>query len=43
LIAVGILSAMAYAIPVWWLEFNGVGAEKIAASFRSARRLLLAN
>ena len=43
LIAVGVLSAMAYAIPVWWLEFNGVGAEKIAASFRSARRLLLAN
>ena len=39
---VGILSAIAYAVPVWWLEFKGVGAQKIAASLRSARRLLLA-
>jgi O-antigen/teichoic acid export membrane protein len=43
LLAVGILSAIAYAIPMWWLEFDGVGAEKVAASFRSARRLLLLN
>ncbi len=43
LFAVGILSALAYAIPVWWLEFNAVGAHKIAASFRSARRLLFAD
>ena len=42
LIAVGVLSAIAYAIPMWWLEFNGVGSEKIADSFRSARRRLLA-
>ncbi len=42
LIAVGILSAIAYALPVWWLEFNAVGADKIAGSIRSARRLLLA-
>ena len=43
LITVGILSAITYAIPMWWLEFNGVGAEKLAASLRSARRLLLSN
>jgi O-antigen/teichoic acid export membrane protein len=43
LITVGILSVMSYAIPMWWLEFNGVGAEKVAASLRSARRLLLSN
>ena len=42
LIAVGILSAIAYAVPVWWLEFNAVGAQKIAGSIRSARRLLFA-
>jgi O-antigen/teichoic acid export membrane protein len=41
LIAVGTLSAITYAIPVWWLEFNAVGAQKIADSLRSARRLLL--
>jgi hypothetical protein len=43
LFAVGLLSAIAYAIPVWWLEFEGVGAEKVASSLRSARRLLLLN
>ena len=43
LLAVGILSAIAYTIPVWWLEFNAVGAHKIASSFRSMRRLLLAS
>lgn len=42
LIAVGTLSAIAYAVPVWWLEFHAVGAQKIAGSIRSARRLLLA-
>lgn len=42
LIAVGVLSTIAYAIPTWWLEFNAVGASKIAGAFRSARRLLLA-
>ena len=43
LIAVGILSAIAYAVPVWWLEFNAVGgAAKNAGSIRSARRLLFA-
>jgi O-antigen/teichoic acid export membrane protein len=42
LIIVGILSAIAYAVPVWWLEFNAVGAQKIAASIRSTRRLLFA-
>jgi O-antigen/teichoic acid export membrane protein len=42
LMAVGILSAIAYAVPVWWLEFNAVGAQRIAASFHSARRLLSA-
>ena len=43
LITVGILSVITYAIPMWWLEFNGVGAQKVAASLRSARRLLLSN
>jgi O-antigen/teichoic acid export membrane protein len=42
LAAVGFLSAITYALPMWWLEFNGVGAQKIAAALRSARRLLLA-
>ena len=42
LITVGMLSAIAYGIPVWWLEFNAVGANKIAGSFQSMRRLLLA-
>lgn len=42
LIAVGMLSTIAYAVPVWWLEFNAVGAGKIAASLRSARRHVLA-
>jgi O-antigen/teichoic acid export membrane protein len=43
LFAVGILSAIAYTIPIWWLEFNGVGSDKVVASFRSARRLLVAH
>ena len=43
LFAVGVLSVIAYAIPMWWLEFNAVGAQKIGSSFRSARRLLLAH
>ncbi len=38
LIAVAALSALAYALPVWWLEFDGVGAERIAAPLRTARR-----
>jgi O-antigen/teichoic acid export membrane protein len=42
LITVGILSAITYAIPVWWVEFHAVGAQKIAGSIRSARRLLFA-
>jgi O-antigen/teichoic acid export membrane protein len=42
LIAVGILSAIAYAVPVWWLEFDAIGAGKIAGSIRSASRLLFA-
>lgn len=42
LILVGILSTIAYAVPVWWLEFHAIGADRILGSIRSARRLLSA-
>jgi O-antigen/teichoic acid export membrane protein len=42
LLLVGVLSAIAYAIPVWRLEFNGIGQERIVGQIRSARRLLFA-
>lgn len=40
LVAVGVLSAIAYAIPVWWLEFHAIGASQIRGSIRNARRSL---
>ena len=42
LILVGILSAIAYALPVWWLEFHAIGADRLKAPLRTARRMLLA-
>lgn len=42
LLLVGVLSAIAYAIPVWLLEFNGIGQERILGQIRSAGRLLFA-
>jgi hypothetical protein len=33
LFAIGALSAATYAIPLWWLEFSDVGAQKIVSSF----------
>jgi O-antigen/teichoic acid export membrane protein len=42
LVAVGALSAIAFVIPMWWLEFDAIGADRIKGSLRSARRLLLA-
>lgn len=42
MILVGILSAAAYGVPMWWLEFDGIGADRILAPVRTARRLLTA-
>ncbi|MGC1781678.1 MAG: oligosaccharide flippase family protein [Acidobacteriaceae bacterium] len=42
LLLVGVLSAIAYAVPVWWLEFNGIGQDRILAPIRNARRILFA-
>lgn len=42
LVLVGVLSAIAYAIPVWWLEFNAIGQERLLVQIRSAGRLLFA-
>ena len=42
LLLVGVLSAIAYAVPMWWLEFDGIGRDRIMAPVRSVRRLLSA-
>ncbi len=42
LIFVGVLSAIAYVLPIWWLEFDLIGADRVIARVRAARRLLLA-
>lgn len=42
LFMVGALSTIAYAIPMWWLEFNGIGSDRVLNRLRSARRLLFA-
>ncbi len=42
LVVVGVLSTIAYAIPLWWLEFNGIGSDRVLDRLRSARRLLFA-
>lgn len=40
LVLVGALSVIAYAVPMWWLEFNALGADRILAMVRSAGRIL---
>ena len=40
LLLVAVLSAIAYAVPMWWLEFDAIGADRVLAPLRSARRLL---
>ncbi len=42
MIMVGSLSAVAYVLPVWWLEFNLIGADRVMRPIRAARRLLFA-
>jgi O-antigen/teichoic acid export membrane protein len=42
LILVGVLSAIAYVLPMWWLEFDGIGSHRVLAPVRAARRLLFA-
>ena len=42
LIFVGALSAVVYALPMWWLEFDCIGADRVLAKARAARRVLLA-
>jgi len=42
LIFVGVLSAIVYVLPMWWLEFDGIGADRVLAKARAARRILLA-
>lgn len=42
LLFVGILSGIAYVVPVWWLEFNAIGADRVMAPIRTARRFLFA-
>jgi O-antigen/teichoic acid export membrane protein len=42
LIFVAILSAIAYAVPMWWLEFDAVGAYRLMRPVRAARRMLFA-
>ena len=42
LLFVAILSAVAYVLPVWWLEFNLVGADRLMRPIRAAHRLLVA-
>jgi hypothetical protein len=39
---VATLSSIAYALPMWWLEFDGIGADRLMAPIRNARRLLSA-
>ncbi len=42
LLFVAILSAVVYVLPVWWLEFDLVGADRVMGPIRSASRLLFA-
>ncbi len=42
LLLVAVLSGLAYAVPMWWLEFNAIGAERIIDPIRNARRILFA-
>ncbi len=42
LILVGALSAIAYCLPMWWLEFNAIGADRLMGPIRVARRILFA-
>lgn len=42
LLLVGILSGVAYVVPVWWLEFNAIGADRLMAPIHTVRRLLFA-
>lgn len=41
LLFVAFLSAVAYVLPVWWLEFNLVGADRLMRPIRAAHRLLV--
>lgn len=40
LLLVGALSAVAYGLPMWWLEFKWLGADRVLARVRSAQRRL---
>ena len=42
LLFVAILSAVAYGLPMWWLEFDAIGAQRILTSLQTARRILFA-
>jgi O-antigen/teichoic acid export membrane protein len=42
LLFVAVLSSIAYALPMWWLEFDGIGADRLVAPIRNARRFLFA-
>lgn len=42
LLLVAILSAVAYALPMWWLEFDAIGAWRMLTLFRKARQILFA-
>ena len=42
LLFVGAISAIIYILPMWWLEFDGIGADRLLAPLRHARRLLFA-
>lgn len=42
LIFVALLSGALYAVPMWWLEFDAIGADRLLVPLRRARRLLVA-
>ncbi|HWF66144.1 MAG TPA: flippase [Acidobacteriaceae bacterium] len=42
LIFVAVLSSIVYVLPIWWLEFNGIGTDRLLAPIRTARRILFA-
>jgi len=40
LLLVSTLSALLYALPMWWLEFDGIGAQRLLSPVRALRRLM---
>lgn len=42
LVLVGALSLIAYAVPMWWVEFDAIGSNRLLGPLRAARRILLA-